>query len=114
MSNRYHKAIIGEVIMVKAGKGKAFSVEFALRQVRMAAAQKGVLQNYEGRLWALCHPEKEDNTPPQVTLGMIFWDDEKWTRPHPMRFVASRYSNRKKDSVIEVKTCYYSMYFKNA
>jgi hypothetical protein len=73
-----------------------------------------VLKNYEGRLWALCYPEREDNTPTRVTIGMTFWDDEKWTRPLPMRFVASRYSKTKKDSVIEVKTFHYSMYFKNA
>ena len=58
MSNRYHKAIISEVIMVlRAGKGKASSVEFALRQVRMASGTEGSLANYEGRLWALCYPE---------------------------------------------------------
>ena len=115
MSNRYHKAIISEVIMVlRAGKGKASSVEFQMRQVRMAAAQKGVLQDYDGRLWALCYPEMEDNTPTRVTIGLSFWDDEKWTRPLPMRFVASRYSKSKKDTVIEVKPFHYSMYFKNA
>ena len=78
MSNRYHKAIIGAVIMVvRPGKGKAQSVEFQLRQTKMVEAQKGVLQDYEGRLWALCHPEKEDNTPSRTTIGMTFWDDKK-------------------------------------
>ena len=115
MSNRYHKAIISEVIMVlRAGKGKASSVEFKMRQVRMAAAQKGVLQDYVGRLWALCYPEIDDNTAIRVTIGLSFWDDEKWTTPLPMRFVASRYSKSKKDSVIEVKPFHCSMYFKNA
>ena len=115
MSNRYHKAIISEVIMVlRAGKGKASSVEFKMRQVRMAAAQKGVLQDYFGRLWALCYPEIEDNTAIRVTIGLSFWDDEKWTTPLPMRFVTSRYSKSKNDTVIEVKPFHYSMYFKNA
>ena len=115
MSNRYHKAIISEVIMVlRAGKGKASSVEFKMRQVRMAAAQKGVLQDYVGRLWALCYPEIDDNTAIRVTIGLSFWDDEKWTTPLPMRFVGSRYSKSKNDTVIEVKPFHYSMYFKNA
>jgi hypothetical protein len=72
------------------------------------------LQDHEGRLWALCHPEKEDNTPSRTTIGITFWDDEQWTRPLPIRFIATRYSNKKKDSVIEVKTFHYLMYFKNA
>ena len=115
MSNRYHKAIISEVIMViRAGKGKASSVEFQMRQIKMAAAQKEVLKDYNGRLWALCYPEKEDHTAIRCTLGLSFWDDEKWTRPLPMRFVASRYSKSKKDTVIEVKPFDYSMNFKNA
>ena len=101
-------------MVLRAGKGKASSVEFKMRQVRMAAAQKGVLQDYDGRLWALCYPEIEDNTAIRVTIGLSFWDDEKWTTPLPMRFVASRYSKSKKDRVIEVKTFHYSMYFKNA
>jgi hypothetical protein len=114
MSNRYHKAIIGAVIMVRAGKGKAQSVEFQLQQIKMVEAQKGVLRDYEGRLWPLCHPEKEDNTPNRTTIGMTFWDDEHWTRTLPILFIATRYSNKKKDSVIEVKTFHYSMYFENA
>jgi len=115
MSNRYHKAIISEVIMViRAGKGKASSVEFQMRQIKMAAAQKEVLKDYDGRLWALCYPEMADNTPTRVTIGLSFWDGEKWTRPLPMRFVASRYNKSKKDTVIEVKPFHYSMYFKNA
>ena len=115
MSNWYHKSIFSEVIMVlRAGKGKASSVEFALRQLQMARAQKGVLENYEGRLWALCYPEMEDKTAIRVTIGMSFWDDEKWTKALPFRFVSTRYSNTKKDSVIEVQTFHYSMYFKTA
>jgi hypothetical protein len=55
-----------------------------------------------------------DNTAIRVTIGLSFWDDEKWTTLLPMRFVASRYSKSKKDSVIEVKTFHYSMYFKIA
>ena len=107
MSHLYHKEIISEVIMVlRAGKGKASSVEFKMRQVRMAAAQKGV-----GRLWALCYPEIDDNTAIRVTIGLSFWDDEKWTTPLPMRFVGSRYSKSKKDTVIDVKPFHYSMYF---
>jgi len=68
-------------MVLRAGKGKASSAEFALRQVNMARAQKKVLQNYEGRLWALCYPEIADNTPTRVTIGLSFWDDEKWTTP---------------------------------
>ena len=100
--------------MGRAGKGKAASLEFQLRSAKMARIQEGPLANYEGRLWALCYPEMADNTPTRVTIGLSFWDGEKWTRPLPMRFVASRYSKSKKDSVIEVKTFHYSMYFKNA
>ena len=115
MSNRYHKAIISEVIMVlRAGKGKASSVEFALRQVKMARAQKGVLQNYEGRLWALCYPEREDNTPIRVTIGMTFWYLATVSKKIVYSIVASRYNKSKKDTVIEVKPFHYSMYFKNA
>ena len=75
MPNRNHKAIIGAVIMVRAGKGKAQSVEFQLQQIKMVEAQKEVLQDYDGRLWALCYPEKEDNTPNRTTIEMTFWDD---------------------------------------
>ena len=71
MSNWSHKSIISEVIMVlRAGKGKASSVEFQLRQKKWLQAQKGVLQDYDGRLWALCYPEKEDNTASRCTIGM--------------------------------------------
>ena len=115
MSNWYHKSIISEVIMVLGrGKGKGSSLEFQLRAAKMARVQKGALMNYEGRLWALCYPEMRDKTAIKRTLGMAFWDDEKWTRALPFRFVATRYSKTKKDSVIEVKTFNYSMYFKNA
>ena len=100
--------------MTRAGKGKASSVEFQLRAAKMARIQEGPLTNYEGRLWALCYPEMEDNTASRCTLGMAFWDDEKWTKAHPFSFIATRYSRTKKDSVIEVKIFHYSMFFKNA
>ena len=89
--------------MVRAGKGKASSFEFQLRAAKMARIQEGPLTNYEGRLWALCYPEKEDNTASRCTLGMAFWDDEKWTKAFPFSIIATRYSGTKKDSVIEVK-----------
>ena len=115
MSKWSHKSIISEVIMVLGkGKGKGSSVEFQLRAANMARVQKGALMNYEGRLWVLCYPEMKDKTAQKRTIGMSFWDDEKWTRALPFRFVSTRYSNTKKDSVIEVQTFHYSMYFKNA
>ena len=95
------------------GKGKGSSAEFQLRAATMARVQEGALSNYVGRLWALCYPVNEDNTASRCTIGMAFWDDEKWTRALPFRFVATRYSKTKKDSVIEVKTFHYSMYFMN-
>ena len=100
--------------MTRAGKGKAASVEFQLRQKKMTEVQKEVLADYEGRLWALCYPEKADNTASRCTLGMAFWDDEKWTKAYPFSFIATRYSRSKKDSVIEVNIFHYSMFFKNA
>ena len=96
------------------GKGKGSSVEFQMRAANMARVQKGALMNYEGRLWALCYPEKEDNTASRCTLGMAFWDDEKWTKALPFSFIATRYSRTKNDSVIEVKIFHHSMFFKNA
>ena len=66
MSNRYHKAIIATIIMVRQGppgkgKGKSASAAFQLQQKRMMEQiQKDVLRDYDGRLWALCYPEKED------------------------------------------------------
>jgi hypothetical protein len=115
MSKWSHKSIISKVIMAFGkGKGKGSSVEFQMREGKMAAAQKGALMNTEGRLWALCHPEMKDKNARKITMGMSFWDDEKWTKALPFRFVSTRYSNTKKDSVLEVQKFHYSMYFKTA
>jgi len=100
--------------MVRAGKGKAGSIEFQLRQKKMTEVQKEVLADYDGRLWALCYPEKADNTASRCTLGMAFMGDAKWTKVYPFSFIATRYSRSKKDSVIEVNIFHYSMFFKNA
>ena len=100
--------------MVRAGKGKAASVEFQLRSAKMARIQEGLLANYEGRLWALCYPEKADNTASRCTLGIAFMGDAKWTNVYPFSFTSTRYSKSKKDSVIEVIIFHYSMFFKNA
>ena len=100
--------------MVRAGKGKAGSIEFQLRQKKMTEVQKEVLADYDGRLWALCYPEKADNTASRCTLGMAFMGDAKWTKVYPFSFTSTRYSKSKKDSVIEVIIFHYSMFFKNA
>ena len=100
--------------MTRAGKGKAASVEFQLRQKKMTQVQKEVLADYDGRLWALCYPEKADNTASRCTLGIAFMSDAKWTKVYPFSFTATRYSRSKKDSVIEVIIFNYSMFFKNA
>ena len=88
--------------MVRAGKGKAASVEFQLRSAKMARIQEGPLANYEGRLWALCYPEKADNTASRCPLGIAFMGDAKWTKVYPFTFIAARYSRSRKDSVLEV------------
>jgi hypothetical protein len=118
MSNKYHKAIIAAIIMVRQGpqgkgKDKSSSVEFQLQQKKMTQVQKEVLADYDGRLWALCHPEKEDATPPRTTIALTFWDDKKWTRPLPINFIDTRFDYKEKDSVIEVTTFRYMMYFEN-
>ena len=120
MSNRYHKAIIAAIIMVRVrplpgkGKGKSQSDEFQLQQIKMTQTQKEVLADYDERLWALCYPEKEDNTPSRTTIAMTFWDDNQWTRPLPINFIETRYDNKQNDSVFEVKTNCYLKHFESA
>jgi hypothetical protein len=119
MSKRYYKAIIAAIVMVcqgppGKGKGKFTSAAFQLQQKKMTQVQKEVLADYDGRLWALCYPEKEDEAPSRTTISLTFWDDKKWTRPLPIHFIDTRFDNKEKDSVIEVITFRYSMYFENA
>ena len=51
------------------GKGKGSSVEFQMREGKMAAAQKGALMNTEGRLWADEGQKRTKNNHGNVLLG---------------------------------------------
>ena len=119
MSIRHHKAIIATITMVRQGlpgkgKGKSARAAFQLQQERMKEQiENVVLRDYDGRLWALCYPEKEDATPPQTTIALTFWDDKNGQDLSRSTSLTPD-DNKQKDSVIEVTTFRYSMYFENA
>jgi hypothetical protein len=120
MSIRYHKAILVAIIMVRQGtpgkeKGKSASVVFQLQKQRMMdQIGKEVLQDYDGRLWSLCYPEKEEIVAGHNNVAVTFWVDNKWTRPLQFHFIDTRFDKKGNDSVIEVRTIRYLIHFESA
>jgi hypothetical protein len=121
MSYRYHKAILPASIMVRVGpqggkgKGKSSSVVFQMeQQQRKEEMETDVLRNYDGHLWSVCYPEKEDIVKGQNNRALTFWAEEHWTRPYPYTFIETCFDYKDRDSVIEVKTNCYLKYFESA
>ena len=90
-----------------------------IRECCFAVAKKendgAVLKDYDGRLWALCYPEKEEDiVPGRTNVALTFWVDNKWTRPLPFHFIDTRSDKKGIDSVIEVRTNRYFKHFESA
>jgi hypothetical protein len=84
-----------------------------LEKKKITQVQKEVLADYDGRLWALCYPEKVDMVSGRTNMALTFCDN-KWTRPLAFHFIDTRFDNKENDSVIEVATIRYVIHFESA
>jgi hypothetical protein len=76
--------------------------------------QLEILENYNGGQWTFCSPVKEDIVPGKPNVGVSFWDDNKWTRLFPFKFIDTRFDTPGNDSVIDVRTIRYLKHFESA